>query len=124
MKLDDLTSREKALLAYFYEVGSDPKIATVGWSFSKISTAVLTCVEHDLKNVLRFALGKTAEWAGQKASPIARGVAQTMLGGIASDKAAAKLAEGAGLAVLDLFARLGTAIDQYGKKPKASSGGR
>ena len=118
MKLEDLTEREKALLRYFYTVATHPRVSGVGRSFTKISAGVFSCVEEDIVNVLCFALGKTTEWAGGKASILTRGVSKTMLGGVMPEKAAGQIADGLGTLTVDAFSKAGEVIDNWLRKKR------
>ena len=111
--IPEMSSRERALLGYFYEVATDPVVKAAGFSVTKLKTAILHCVEHDLVAVLGIVLHRGAEAAGKKGATILTGATSVMLGGVVSEKAAGEIAKGVGLAIEDASGKIGEAINAW-----------
>lgn len=103
-----LTPREQALLGYFYQIATDPRVRAAGasLSLSGFKDAVLSCVAEDVPGVGKFVLRGAVNRAETPVRQATRSVAETVLGGTVSSKTSGALADEVEGAVAGVFRRL------------------
>lgn len=115
--MDELNHRERALLAYFHAIATDPRVMAAGKSLSgsALKKAVLDCMAEDFPGVGRHVLGRAV---GKVESPVRRathGVSRTVVGGAVSPEAEAQIVGTIDVLVSDGFRAI---KDWMRKKPK------
>lgn len=83
-----MNEREQALLPYFFAISTDSRVRAAGFSLTKLTTAVVSCVIEDVPGVIRHVTKGAIDANEPMVREATRGVARTVLGGTVSPRVA------------------------------------